>query len=732
MKSPYFKPNADSHAANYVRYIATREGVERAESSARFLPATRKQKEIIGKLVLAYPDAADLFEHQDYVDKPNRGNADELILRIAELHGELFEDREKYVSYIAERPRVEKLSSHGLFSDERVTLVLEDVAREIRETGSNVWTHIISLTREDAARLGYDNADAWVQLLRSQRNMIAANMKIAPENFHWYAAFHNESHHPHVHMMAFSSKPGEAFLTENGIEQIKSELAKEIFRQDLIEVYQRQTSYRDELRAEGRATAEQIVAQINGGTYKNPKLESLLLDLAARLSRTKGKKQYGYLKPDVKAIVDQIVDLLAEDERIQELYELWYEQREEVLRTYTDTMPERESLRDNKEFKPLKNAVIEAAMGLALDRDPAEEPLSPEEVPEPSQSASEEEATDPPPPDAELSRLLRQAEGGNRYAQYQLAKLYLDRKGEHYAPDEAVRWLKQAAAQGYAVAAYRLGKLYLTGDHLPRDTKAAEAWLRKACDADNDFAQYLLGKSYLTDSDFDAAPEEAERLLSRAAEQHNKYAAYTLGKEKLNGNRLSRDPLEAIRLLSVSADLGFAPAMYLLGRLYTEGEAVPRDLSRAIVLLEHAADQGNSYAGYLAGKLRLNEDSVRDIPQAIRDFELAAAEGNAYAEYQLGRIYLYGIETEPDREVAVRWLRSAADHGNAYASQLLQHMNRTEGSRAAMGAFRLLNDFCRIFQRRLEENRRHFENETDRKLLRQIEEKKAAHGLKQG
>ena len=206
----------------------------------------------------------------------------------------------------------------------------------------------------------------------------------------------------------------------------------------------------------------------------------------------------------------------------------------------------------------------------------------------------------------------------------------------------------------------------------------------------------------------------------------------TLGKEKLNGNRLSRDPLEAIRLLSVSADLGFAPAMYLLGRLYTEGEAVPRDLSRAIVLLEHAADQGNSYAAYLAGKLRLNEDSVRDIPQAIWDFELAAAEGNAYAEYQLGRIYLYGIETEKDMDAAVRWLMTSAEHGNIYAAQLLQHMQKSRNTRVAMSAFRLLTDFCRIFQRRIEENRRHFENETDRKLLRQIEEKKAAHGLKQG
>ena len=732
VKSPFMKANGGGHAGNYLKYIAKREGVERTEGTEKYLPATAMQRKVIDELLKKYPDASDLFERQDYLKKPNRGNADELILRIAELHNELFEDREKYVSYIAQRPRVEKLSSHGLFSDDGIPLVLEDIAREISESESNIWTHIISLTREDAARLGYDHADAWVQLLRSQRNMIAENMKIAPENFRWYAAFHNEGHHPHVHMMAYSVDPREAFLTEKGIERIKSELAKEIFRQDLLHVYQKQTGYRDELRDEGRTVAEEIVAQINGGVYENPALEGLLLDLAARLSRTKGKKQYGYLKPDVKAIVDQIIDLLAGDERIKRLYDLWYEQRENVLRTYTDTMPEREPLRDNKEFKPLKNAVINAAMGLVLDRDPAEEPPAPEESPEPSPTEAEEESPDPPPVDMGLQRLMRQAESGNRYAQYRLAKRLLDRGSAGYAPKEAVKWLEKAAEQHYSVASYLLGKLWLQGVHLPQDKRKAEAWLRRSSAEDNPFAQYLLGKTCLTDEDFHAEPEEIERLLYRASEQNNRYATYTLGREKLAGGVLQCDPDEAIRLLNTSAGLGFAPAMYRLGKLYAEGDAVEQDLPRAVDYLERAADQGDVYAAYLAGKLRLNEESIRDIPLAIRNFETAAAEHNGYAEYQLGRIYLYGIGTEKDTDAALRWLTDSAEHGNVYASQLLQHMQKGRNTRVAMSAFRLLTDFCRIFQRRMEENRRHFENETDPKLLRKIEEKKAAHGLKQG
>lgn len=322
--------------------------------------------------MIDYPDSKDLYEYQDYLDKPNRGNADELILRIAEAHAELFGDREKYISYIAQRPRVEKISSHGLFTDGGVPIALSDVQKEVAESKSNVWTHIISLKREDAERLGYNNAKAWMNLIRSQRNMIAENMKIAPENFRWYAAFHNEGHHPHIHMIAYSTKPNEAYLTEKGIENIKSNLAKVIFRQDLISIYQKQTEHRDRLRAEARDIVENLVSKINSEIYISASIQHKLLELADRLSKTKGKKVYGYLKPDVKAIVDSIVDELANDNRIKKLYDLWYEQKENTIRTYTDEMPDRIPLAQNKEFKSIKNAVIKEALKLNLTEDVVE------------------------------------------------------------------------------------------------------------------------------------------------------------------------------------------------------------------------------------------------------------------------------------------------------------------------------------------------------------------------
>lgn len=373
MKSPYIKPNSKTNLGNYVKYIATRKGVEKAENTQKFAEATERQKKIIDKLLSDYPDSKDLYEYEDYANKPNRGNADELILRIAETHADLFGDREKYVSYIAQRPRVEKLSSHGLFTDEGVPIILSQVQKEIAKSKSNIWTHIISLRREDAERLGYNNANAWMNLIRSQRNMIAENMKIAPENFKWYAAFHNEEHHPHIHMIAYSTKPNEAYLTEKGIENIKSNLANVIFRQDLISIYQKQTEHRDTLRTEASDIVADIVAKVNSEIYISASLQEKLLQLAEKLSKTGGKKVYGYLKPDVKALVDSIVDKLADDDRIKKLYDLWYEQKENTIRTYTDEMPERIPLVDNKEFKSIKNAVIKEALKLNLSEDGIEE-----------------------------------------------------------------------------------------------------------------------------------------------------------------------------------------------------------------------------------------------------------------------------------------------------------------------------------------------------------------------
>lgn len=383
------QPGKGKSVGGYAQYIATREGVEMIDDSHRHDPATDRQKKLIQKMLKDFPDAKGSHEYLDFKQQPTMGNASEFISRTLEEHMDAVADTKTYADYIATRPRAERFGTHGLFTDDGEPVHLSKVSEELNQHQGNVWTAIISLRREDAERLGFNTGARWRDFLRTQTELFSTNLKIPMNHLRWYAAFHNESHHPHVHLIAYSTDPTEGRLTPKGVENIRSALAKDIFSQDLLCTYQRQTGIRDELRSESRERIAQVVGQINDGFYDNPAVEELLLKLAERLSRTSGKKVYGYLKPDVKAIIDTIVAELAKDERLHELYNLWYEQREEVLRTYTDTLPDRIPLEQNKDFKAIRNAVIQEALKIQTIREQeisasvAEVPPSPVPVYEP-------------------------------------------------------------------------------------------------------------------------------------------------------------------------------------------------------------------------------------------------------------------------------------------------------------------------------------------------------------
>lgn len=348
----------------YAKYIATREGVEKIDDSQRHAPATVKQEQLIRRILRDFPDAKQSHEYEDYQKKKTIGNASEFITRALEENMDKVAEIKTYADYIATRPRAERFGSHGLFTNEGEEVQLSKVSQELNEYSGNVYTVILSLRREDAARLGYDCGSRWRDFLRSNTSVIADNLKIPSNHLRWYAAFHDEGHHPHIHMIAYSSVPGEGYLSDKGVEKMRSRFAGEIFSQDMLHTYKRQTEYRDRLRSYGRESVAQIVEEINNSYYSNPQVEQLLIQLSQRLANTSGKKVYGYLKSDVKAIVDEIVAELAKDENIRKLYDLWYEQREDVLRTYTDHFPERVPLEQNKEFKSIRNAVIQEALRL--------------------------------------------------------------------------------------------------------------------------------------------------------------------------------------------------------------------------------------------------------------------------------------------------------------------------------------------------------------------------------
>jgi len=368
-KCNYLKNKSARHITNTVKYIATRDGVDKMTESEKFCPATDMQNDLIEIIIKDAPDTQEFFEYSDYESNPTIKNATEFINSAIDSNYDLVGKKKNYVDYIANRPKVDKIGTHGLFSTTDDPIVIAKVAEEISQHTGNVWTNIISLRREDATRLGYDNAKTWMALLRSHATEIAVNMKISPENFRWYAAMHNESNHPHVHMIAYSVNPKEGYLTENGIEKIRADLAKDIFRQDLMQIYTEQTKIRDNLTLDSKNILEEIVSQIDKDGYENKIVEALMVTLFQKLNNTSGKKVYGYLTKGIKEIVDRIVDELSKDERLTKLYDLWYEQRYSVLKTYTDTLPPKLPLSQQKEFKSIKNLVIHEAMNLAVQQE---------------------------------------------------------------------------------------------------------------------------------------------------------------------------------------------------------------------------------------------------------------------------------------------------------------------------------------------------------------------------
>lgn len=726
-KFKYLKPAARQSAGGYAKYIATREGVEKVDDTFKNDLPTEKQKKLIDKILRDFPDSKDMLEYEDYLKEPTLGNASEFISRALEDNAHKAIGVKTYADYIATRPRAERFGSHGLFTDDGVRVKLEDVSKELNEYDGNVWTVIISLRREDAERLGFNSGKRWRDMLRTQTEAIANSFKIPVEDLKWYAAFHNESHHPHVHLMVYSSEQAKPYLTQKGIMDLRSAFAKDIFTDDLHFTYEKQTEHRNALRTQSRDVIAEIVSRINSGVYDNPAVENKLLELADRLSKTSGKKQYGYLKADVKAIVNGIVSELANDKRIAALYDLWYEWREEVIRTYTEELPDRISLVDNPEFKSIKNVVIQEALNIAADRLIADEQDEQSdnvmEASEPKTDEVEEREYTPAPKSVQRSRM---------WQLYQNAKELLDRESDAYDPNTAVNLLIEAAGLGCGVAKYRLGKMFLRGEDAPKNVEYALRWLEESVSEGNQYVEYLLGKTLLRGEDVEQNIRRAENLLRRSSNQGNRYASYTLGKTLLDGKLFLQDIPEAIRLLTDSADKEFATAQYQMGKLLYHGEVIQQDIARAIDYLERAAGQKNPYAAYLAGKIRLTEAEVKDVLRAIRNFEIAAENGNDYAEYQLGKIYLYGKKVERDDTKAIAYLSSAAEHGNPYAEQLLHSIRSNRHWSAALGAIRLLHHLSRMIQNQLDDEKREKAGAIDRKLKRRIDEKKQAHGLKQG
>ena len=357
--SPYLKGGKQSaKLANLTKYISTREGVELLKDTDSDLPATKQQQDFISRLLKTFPDTREMPEYEDYNAEHSQKNAAEFISQVQENYAYLLGKRENYVDYVANRPGVKKLGDHGLWNADGKVPVLQNAVDEVAHHPGNVWTPVIAIQRPDAERLGYDSADSWRALICSELDQIAKAYKILPSHLKWYAAFHEKERSVHVHLVIFSTDPNEGYLTKPAILELRSALTRQIFKDDLKNIYVQQTAYRDQLQENALEVMESLIQKMQDGDLKNPKLELLITELAERLQNYSGKKVYGYLPPATKRIVDAIVDEFAGDERVAEAYSLWHDMRDEVFSFYSKAKPERVPLSQQKEFKPVRNMVI--------------------------------------------------------------------------------------------------------------------------------------------------------------------------------------------------------------------------------------------------------------------------------------------------------------------------------------------------------------------------------------
>ena len=575
VKSPYIKCGGEQSAGGYLEYIATRERVEIIPDDR---PPTNKQEQLIAKLVKDFPDAKELMEYEDYTARPTKATASALITLALESNWDRVQGMEGYAKYIALRPRAERLGEHGLFGDDD-NVDLNRVMDELDHYTGNVWTHIISLHREDAERLGYNHADAWRTLLRIHRNDIAAAMKIPPEDFRWYAAFHDEGNHPHVHMMAWSAKQNQAYLSVEGIKKIKSTLTNQIFRQELLHVYEQKSKSRDELVAEARKAMLELAKAMREIACIHPEAEQMIWDLSRQLGQVGGKKNYGYLPKPMKKLVDEIVDQMARLPTVDQCYQTWWELQCQVEDYYSEGKKRlRPPLSQQKEFRQIKNAVIREAEHIRMNKFSFED----EEIQDDGEQISTYDMS---------------------YACQDLQSVANDESFPLEERDKAAEQLEKLAEDGDAYAQYIIGTAYRDGGLLIPDTAKAQKLLERAAEQDLDAAQYALGKLYLSDDTDIHDSVKGIYWLKRSADNGNDYAAYRLGKEYLRGENTVKDAETAVSYLRQAADNGNAYAQYPLGKLYLTGEGVQQATDTAYQWFTKAYYGGHTYAGMFMDRI---------------------------------------------------------------------------------------------------------------------------------
>ena len=732
--SSYMRDAPPAHLENYVKYIGTREGVDKIDKSKLELPATVNQQKLIKQLIRDIPNAKNMLEYSDYLLQPTIGNATEFISLALEQNLNVIGKRENYVDYIANRPRVERIGEHGLFTDAGTPVVLSQVQEDVANHKGAVWTHVISLRREDAQRLGYDSGKQWQDLIRSKKAMLSKHMKIDSENLRWYCAFHQESHHPHVHLMVYSAKDNDGFLTEPSIEAMRSEITHDIFRQDFAHLYEEQNLARGSLKQGSATVMEELLRQIGTGTCANQVIEENILLLSQRLQNTGGKKLYGYLKADVKTIIDKIVDELVKEEQVAKLYSAWGDWQNEIIKTYTNTLEPLPPLSQQKQFKSIKNMVIAEALKIipisnnnfifddeqspvVVDEPMDDTPtqfyeqqysdfdISEELIPQDYQSEIDytmAEPTEQQYPKFNGNHKPQQETDSTLHVtwskQYKLARQHLYGT-ETLEPsfEEAHRLFLLEANLGNALAMHDLGRMFADGLAVNQsgnreiDPEAAHDWYEKALTTflavetgtPKAYVEYRIGKMYNAGLGTEQDYEQAAAWFLKAVAENHKYAQYSLGGLYYRGQGVLKSYETALLLYDCSASQGNPYADYELAKMYRDGIGTNKNALQADKHFKSAfvgfsaleADSHDDKLQYRLGQmLYTGTGTEKDIPATIVYLEKSAKLGNVNAQYLLGKLWLETGTGDPEQAVAM--ITKAADGGNASAQYALGKMYR--------------------------------------------------------
>lgn len=773
---------------HYVKYIATREGSVPIPNANETAPATKSQQELISSLLHDFPDSKELFEYEDYQKNPTIKNGSALISVILDRNMDRLTSRENYVGYLANRPGTVKFGSHGLFSQSDEPINLEKVAKDIANHGGNVWTHVVSLRRDNAQAMGYDNLKAWRELVKRQISNIAKNQKIDMANLKWYAAFHDKKTNPHVHIIVYSTNEREGFLTNHGIEKIRSGFANDIYADELHHLYAQQTDLRNQMKKGSEQLMKQLADNISQNDVDNAELIDLVAKLHEQLNSSKGKKVYGYLKADVKKTVDEIFIRLAENESIQKMYSLWCEMEQQKHDVYSSARVQFPKLADNKEFKSVKNMIIQTVLDM-------NSPVVDIEIEEPELTEkTDDDITDIPPQIDEFdnaiyfdnddmaangfscsSKISPKEPDDSPKSKYYLkwsnaykeaCKLIYNKQSKLEDFQKAEQLLLNESGAGNVLAIHDLGKLYSTEKIGAKDEEKSFAYYNEALqgfmeiELDSDFmfpyepkfdgqiikpvnmrsyVWYRIGKMHCYGLGTEQDHAQSFEWFLKSDQEGNKFAQYSLANLYYYGNGVEKDLSQAFLWYQKSASQGQPYASYAAAQMYSKGEYVAENKETAQRYYKAALsgfleleskDQADDNLFYKIGVMYKNGLGTEiDIPKAIEYFEKSTE--NMWSTYQLGRLYLFGAEElEKDKEKAVEWLTKSANDGNEYAQNMLDNMAQFENTILANTIFALFANLCKCIEDDYTQKYKSVRHTVDSRLRRMIRQKKQSFGIK--